>query len=423
MGSGLTAVTLCAAPPAEAVPALDPSVARVASATLTAAEILELSTPGLVLIEASYSDDSTGSGSGFFVGTSDTIVTCFHVIQGACHLKVWLGSVSASDVEVLRYSILDDFAVLRVRGLSGTQLPPGRADILAPGARVAAIGFPLGADLGRRPTITEGNYSGRTEGVITPPRLQISAPISPGNSGGPVFEMGGEVVGIASSALDPMLTRAQNLNFAVPIDLIRGSLVEGPPRQLSEMCRLFPRAESVQRSGDSLQTEAEILAAFKLQADRNASAIRSVIGLKRDGPLSYHAQPRTFRYTLSWWESVEPYFFNVSKVDPAVSIVSTYKGYIAVPFTEVEQRVVLKSTKNNLCDDLHYAECMTAGAVVKKTIEPRRRLRKVAFAFSYQEGRWELRRVFGPEDADDLLDDLASEGANDLWRHLIGMPR
>jgi len=181
---------------------------------LTPAEIAETATPSVVLIKV-----PNGLGSGFVVSADGRVVTNMHVIRGASSAIVQTADgKELSQVELLAADEVHDLAVLRIKSPTQIQpLPLGDSATARPGAHVVAIGHPLG--LGN--TVSDGLISAVRE--ISPQRtmLQISAPISPGSSGGPLFNDRGEVIGISTL----VITGGQNLNFATPINAVKPLLL------------------------------------------------------------------------------------------------------------------------------------------------------------------------------------------------------
>jgi hypothetical protein len=162
-----------------------------------------------------------GLGSGFRVG-SGRLVTNAHVVAGATHVEVFdnaeqlLGTVGFA--EAMSSSV--DLAILPRLGKRATQLRMA-ASLPKVGEHVIVIGAP------------EGLTSTVSDGIVSAIRidqgrtlLQISAPISPGSSGGPVLNTSGEVVGVSVS----ILREGQNLNFAVPLPDIVAVLASPPGR-------------------------------------------------------------------------------------------------------------------------------------------------------------------------------------------------
>jgi serine protease Do len=180
---------------------------------LTPAEIAETATPSVVLIRL-----PNGLGTGFVVSDDGRIVTNVHVIRGASTATVVTSSGDEiADVELMATDEAHDLAVLRVHAKGLKALPLGDSATAKPGEHVVAIGHPLG--LGN--TVSDGLVSAIRDLSPTRTMLQISAPISPGSSGGPLFNDRGEVIGVATL----VITGGQNLNFAVPINLIKPLLL------------------------------------------------------------------------------------------------------------------------------------------------------------------------------------------------------
>ena len=158
--------------------------------------------------------DYKGFGSGFAVGDGTLVVTNQHVVGSASavlRVKLRDGSI-LDDVKVIRLSSADDLAVIKLpRALPPLKLATEKAKV---GQEVAVMGNPKGLEA----TLSTGNVSGfRT---IDPwgDVLQISAPISPGSSGGAVLDAKARVLAVACGHL---LGDGQNLNFAVPVEKLR----------------------------------------------------------------------------------------------------------------------------------------------------------------------------------------------------------
>lgn len=149
-----------------------------------------------------------GSASGFLFDEK-TLVTNYHVIQGACYLSAFTPDLAAVvDFETLVAWDQDaDLAILRsAHAPDAAILPLADSDTVRQGERVYAVGYPLGL----ANTLTEGIVSARYD-MDGYQLLQITAPISQGNSGGAVLNESGEVVGVACM----YLVDGQNLNYAI----------------------------------------------------------------------------------------------------------------------------------------------------------------------------------------------------------------
>ena len=153
-----------------------------------------------------------GQGSGFFV-EQNIIVTNYHVIKGAT--KAFCSPDNFDQqFEIKGYIEIDeihDLAILYVEELDRPPLPLSEMSI-SPGEKVFVIGSPVGFSA----TISEGIVSSLRD-YEDSKFIQITAPVSHGSSGGPVFNTYGKVVGVVIAGVDD----AQNLNFAIPIDYLK----------------------------------------------------------------------------------------------------------------------------------------------------------------------------------------------------------
>jgi hypothetical protein len=180
---------------------------------MTPKEIAKAYGPAVVSITTEEADGSTGQASGFIASADGKIVTCHHVIEGVKGATIRLSdSTSFTDILVLADDSLRDLAVLKVSAHGLPAVVLGNSDSLEPGSYVVAIGNPKGLER----TISDGLVSGTRKVNDSFSKLQISAPISPGSSGGPVFDEFGRVMGVARS----LLLSGQNLNFCVPINYV-----------------------------------------------------------------------------------------------------------------------------------------------------------------------------------------------------------
>lgn len=168
-------------------------------------------------------------GSGFFVD-HDMVVTNYHVIDGGHSASVRLCGVSdiGDVVGVLGNDVERDIAMLRIEGITAPALTlqPNRVPV---GERVYAFGAPLGLE----GTISDGLANGiRIMNGFE--WLQISAAISSGSSGGPVFDSNGTILGVATQSL----VRGQSLNFAVPADEVSKILAASRTKKSSPLIDL-----------------------------------------------------------------------------------------------------------------------------------------------------------------------------------------
>ena len=195
-----------------------------AQTTLPAEDIAEKALAATVYLEMKDKNGKTlGIGSGFFV-KSNLIATNYHVIEGAAKGTAKLvGKYTTYNIEgVTATDKTNDLALLKVIAYGIKPLSLGDSDAVRIGATVYVAGNPKGLE----GTFSDGIISSRRD-KDTKERLQMTAPISPGSSGGPVINRKGEVIGISFAghqALD-----AQNLNFAIPSKYLKALLEQSKP--------------------------------------------------------------------------------------------------------------------------------------------------------------------------------------------------
>ncbi len=186
--------------------------------------IFERWAPSVVSIQFAAGPGGAGGGTGFVVNDDGLIATNHHVVAGSIpregasgtislHVKLKSGSF-APEVWLIDHDEERDLALLRIVGAAlpaPTQLAD--ADAIRVGQRAISIGNPLGLEH----TLTDGLVSSRR--VYQGKRyIQMSVPVSPGNSGGPLFDLRGRVIGVTTAQIGSGFSRAQNLNLAVPAD-------------------------------------------------------------------------------------------------------------------------------------------------------------------------------------------------------------
>lgn len=167
------------------------------------------------------------SGTGFFI-TPNLIVTNYHVVGDAKTIEVSFQNEPGVPASILAKDPVNDLAILRVTGVENQSKPVfiGQARDVKEGVKVFTVGFPLVNEMGSHAKISEGIVNSNT-GLDDDIRMfQISIPIQPGNSGGPLYNQQGQVVGIVSSTLNNryFLNRLgvipQNVNYAIKINLL-----------------------------------------------------------------------------------------------------------------------------------------------------------------------------------------------------------
>lgn len=161
--------------------------------------------------------EQRGTGSGFIISDDGLIMTNAHVVEGADRIVVRLTDKREFTGKVLGTDKQTDIAIVKIDAKNLPVLKIGDSQKLKVGEWVAAIGSPFGLDN----TVTAGIVSALSRNLPTDqyvPFIQTDVAVNPGNSGGPLFNMAGEVVGINSQIFSTS-GGFMGLSFAIPIDL------------------------------------------------------------------------------------------------------------------------------------------------------------------------------------------------------------
>lgn len=171
---------------------------------------------------APFGEAANSTGSGFVVSASGYLLTNNHVVNGCTKLKVHDSAKVKHDVIVVATDAKNDLALLKTIKPASLPAATFRANgSVESGESVVALGYPLAGMLASEVNVSFG-YVSATAGVADDTsKLQISAPVQPGNSGGPLLDQSGNLIGVVVSKLDALkVAKAigdipQNINFAV----------------------------------------------------------------------------------------------------------------------------------------------------------------------------------------------------------------
>lgn len=210
---------------------VDPVSFATDSTALSAAEIYQKVAPAVVMVSTKtiqsvngwFQQEAEGMGSGFIINTDGYILTNYHVIEGANEVTVTLSDGNEVTASVVNYDSDQDVAMIKIN--EEVEVPGvvelGDSDALQPGEEVLAIGNPLSKELSS--TLTKGivsalNRSIETETGVSTNLIQTDTAINSGNSGGPLINTKGEVIGINTlKASDG----AEGIGFAIPINDVK----------------------------------------------------------------------------------------------------------------------------------------------------------------------------------------------------------
>ena len=159
----------------------------------------------------------SGAGSGVIISQDGYILTCAHVVSGATSVKVQLDNGETYDATIVGSDTTSDIAVIKIEATGLTPAVIGDSDALAVGETVVAVGNPLGT---LSNSVTDGIISALNREVTVEDNdmtlLQTDASISPGNSGGGLFNANGELIGVVNAKSS--YSEAEGIGFAIPIN-------------------------------------------------------------------------------------------------------------------------------------------------------------------------------------------------------------
>ena len=243
---------------ATAVPAASDTEAEAKAGTVASfgennqfskAQIVEMSAPSVVGIDTittattnsfwygyGQSYEVPGSGSGVILTEDGYIATCAHVVDGAKSVKVTLNDDTSYDAAIVGTDKKNDIAIIKIDATGLVPAVVGDSETLTVGSEVIDIGNPLGE---LRGTATAGIISATNRTIEVEGQamtlIQTDAAISPGNSGGGLFDATGKLIGIVNAKVSD--SRAEGLGFAIPVnsvldeisDLLNYGYVTGRP--------------------------------------------------------------------------------------------------------------------------------------------------------------------------------------------------
>ena len=229
-----------------------------------------------VLVETQFGETGRAQGSGFIYDNSGHIITNHHVIENAVNMEVSFSNGVRKTAELVGSDRYSDIAVLKVDKMPESKgdftpepLPLGDSSALKPGEPVVAIGNPFGLE----GSVTHGIISatGRilstAGGFSIPNTIQTDAPLNPGNSGGPLINLKGEVVGVNRAK------EGDNVGFAIPSNKVKRV------------------AESIIETGEFehswvgiTMTEVTSMVAEEMNLDEKSSNGVMIITVVEDGP-------------------------------------------------------------------------------------------------------------------------------------------
>ena len=187
------------------------------SSGLSLPDMVENALRSIVEIQTAF-----GGGSGFIINSDGLVVTNKHVIEGASRVTLRETSGNSFEADVVGGHPTLDLAYIQITNRPGqfTPIAIGDSDTVRVGETIIVIGFPMADTLGSEPTVSQGIVSALRDGLI-----QTDAPVNPGNSGGPMLDQLGNVIGVIVSRMEEIGGRdITGIGFAIPINEVTTDL-------------------------------------------------------------------------------------------------------------------------------------------------------------------------------------------------------
>ena len=194
-------------------------------------EIVEKGMPSSVLIVAAKSETIGGTGSGFVVNDFGYVVTNYHVVADSISIVIVDSNEEKYSADIVSYDADMDVALLYSEELNIKAATLADSDAAKLGETVVAIGCPSGSGLSL--SVSNGIISGfdRYISATNVGAIQTNAPLNPGNSGGPLFDSKGDVVGIVTAkltyktGLDGEMIPLDGISYAIPINAVKEKVI------------------------------------------------------------------------------------------------------------------------------------------------------------------------------------------------------
>ena len=196
------------------------------------------------------------TGTGFLFGSQDYIITNYHVVKGTSGVIVKFLNGESINAEVIATDTQNDVAILKLTkspSFQSREMKFGDSSMVRMGDEVFTIGYPHIGIMGSKPKYTKGVISAVTGIKDNPTVFQTTVPIQPGNSGGPLFNDKGEVIGLTTSslsllAIESMGAIPQSVNYAVKSSFVKNTISTVPEALLSNRGIVVVPNESSSRS-------------------------------------------------------------------------------------------------------------------------------------------------------------------------------
>lgn len=287
---------------------------------------------------------NSASGTGFFVSNDGYIVTNNHVINNAKKILVTTSYGASHEAKVIKKDVNNDLVILKISGKNYPFINISSSSEIQRGEKVYTLGFPQISIQGSEPKLTDGVISSLSGLGDEPTTFQITNPIQPGNSGGPLFTEDGDVIGVIVSTLDALAMAKttgnipQNVNYAIKsnylIELLRtiqSDKFTSPKRSRGVFTQTKKLTEIVKKLEQSVVIVSVELEPKKLSSNSKSSSPPK-ISPKTNPPLNSPADKNRTLATLDECKSLLPDMIKnyPEKLDKYTTLVDSdcmvYKG-------------------------------------------------------------------------------------------------
>tara|TARA_B110000977_G_C11072169_1_gene489897 strand:+ start:284 stop:1828 length:1545 start_codon:yes stop_codon:yes gene_type:complete len=228
-------------------------IPTLSNAQNTISQIAERILPAIVVVNT-----ATGNGSGVIVDASGVIATNYHVIEDSSIVSIELQNGDTyQKIGVIDIDQTKDIAILKIDGFDLPTVEFGNSNSVVIGEDVLVMGAPQGLEQ----TVTRGIVSAIRDSGKGHRLIQTDAAISPGSSGGGMFNSEGELIGLTVSYLED----AQNINFVIPINYVRGMFSTTAKYPLSELADRNETRNAINNSASTYNSLDEIMAQINVQ--------------------------------------------------------------------------------------------------------------------------------------------------------------
>lgn len=270
-----------------------------ASFRKTPEDIFRQISPAVVYITTETIGGESYLGSGFIVDSAGVIITNYHVLQAANKANVQLKDGKVYPVSgVLYYDVQEDICILKIDASGLPVITLGDSSALDIGETVYCIGNPLGLEY----SFSNGILAGKRD-FQDLQYLQFTAPVSPGNSGGPLINTQGEAVGVVTFLAEG----GQNLNFALSIEKVKPNIKQSGQISFEEFTGQVTKADYYFLEGNK----------FLLQGDSNQAidCYQQVLNINPACPEAYTNMGIVY-YNLGDYQKAAAYYQNALNMDP-----------------------------------------------------------------------------------------------------------